>query len=118
MPALLWSGMIFFLCFLPGSKIPKEDWLDMIYFDKIVHAGLYFILFFLLLRIPFQINIKTILLAIICCMLQGIIIELVQGSSWIEHRGFDAWDIVANFFGLMFACTLYYFKLLPVHRNK
>lgn len=118
MPALLWSGMIFFLCFLPGSKIPKEDWLDKIYFDKIVHAGLYFILFFLLLRIPFQINIKTILLAIIFCMVQGIIIELVQGSSWIEHRSFDGLDIVANFFGLMFACTLYYFKLLPVHRNK
>lgn len=34
-------------------------------------------------------------------MVQGIIIELVQGSSWIEHRSFDAWDIVANFFGIV-----------------
>ena len=106
-PAILWSGIIFFLCFLPGSALPKEDWLDKIYFDKIVHAVLYFVLFFLILRI---FTIKTsaaILTATALCIVQGILIELVQGSSWIQHRSFDIWDIAANVFGVIIGIFLF-----------
>ena len=102
-PALLWSGIIFFLCFLPGSALPKEDWLDKIYFDKIVHAGLYFILFLLIVRI-FETKTKSaLIIASLLCIAQGILIEFVQGSSLIDHRSFDIYDIIANVVGVLIA---------------
>ena len=102
-PALLWSGIIFFLCFLPGSALPKEDWLDKIYFDKIVHAGLYFILFLLIVRI-FETKTKSaLIIASLLCIAQGILIEFVQGSSLIDHRSFDVYDIIANVVGVLIA---------------
>ena len=100
-PAILWSGIIFFLCFLPGSALPKEDWLDKIYFDKIVHAVLYFVLFFLIIRIFENKTFTAILTASALCIAQGILIEFVQGSSFIEHRSFDVYDIAANIFGVI-----------------
>jgi VanZ family protein len=106
-PAILWSGIIFFLCFLPGSALPKEDWLDKIYFDKIVHAVLYFVLFFLILRISTIKTSAAILTATALCIVQGILIELVQGSSWIQHRSFDIWDIAANVFGVIIGIFLF-----------
>lgn len=105
-PAILWSGIIFFLCFLPGNDLPKEDWLDKIHFDKIVHATLYFILFLLIIfgikdsQISFK---KQILFTSLICISQGILIEFVQGSSLIQNRSFDVFDIAANCIGVIFA---------------
>jgi len=107
-PALLWSGIIFFLCFLPGSKIPKEDWLDKIYFDKIVHAALYFILFFLITRTAKTPAKPILLLASFLCITQGILIEFIQGSTFIQNRSFDIYDIAANVFGV--AAAFIFFK--------
>jgi VanZ family protein len=108
-PAILWSGIIFFLCFLPGSTLPKEDWLDKIYFDKIVHATLYFILFFLVMyginKASFSFK-QQLIVASTVCVLQGMLIEFVQGSSFIQHRSFDVYDIVANCVGVVFAIML------------
>ena len=105
-PAIVWSGIIFFLCFLPGNTLPKEDWLDKIYFDKIVHAALYFILFLLILygiKQTVLTNQKQLVIAAIFCVCQGILIEYVQGSSFIQYRSFDVFDIVANCAGVGFA---------------
>ena len=104
-PALLWSGIIFLLCFLPGNKLPKEDWLDKIFFDKIVHACLYFVLFFLIIRIFNSKTIGIFLTAALLCITQGVLIEFIQGSSLIQHRSFDIWDIIANVFGV--CCAIF-----------
>lgn len=109
-PALLWSGIIFFLCFLPGSQLPKEDWLDKIYFDKIVHAILYLILFFLIIRIAEKLTKPVLFIASILCITQGILIEFVQGSSLIQNRSFDMYDIVANIIGVLIALTIILFN--------
>ncbi|MCB0508889.1 MAG: VanZ family protein [Bacteroidetes bacterium] len=110
-PALLWSGIIFFLCFLPGSSFPKEDWLDKIYFDKLVHCFLYFVLFLLFLRGFLQQNKKAFFIAAGLCIAQGIFIEIIQGSSLIQHRSFDFYDIAANIFGvflaILFKCNVH-----------
>lgn len=99
-PALLWSGIIFFICFLPGSSLPKAEWLDKIHFDKIVHASSYFILFLLLVNIPKKPNGIFILMAGLLCMAQGILIEFLQGSTLVQNRSFDRWDIAANLTGV------------------
>jgi len=109
-PALLWSGIIFFLCFLPGSQLPKEDWLDKIYFDKIVHAILYLILFFLIIRIAEKLTKPVLFIASILCITEGILIEFVQGSSLIQNRSFDMYDIVANIIGVFIALTIILFN--------
>ncbi|MFN8237180.1 MAG: VanZ family protein [Chitinophagales bacterium] len=102
LPAVLWSAFIFFLCFLPGNKLPEEEWLDKIHFDKIVHLFLYLILFLLIIHArknghttPFY---RT--MAVFICLAQGILIECIQGSSLIEGRSFDVWDIAANAIGV------------------
>ncbi len=109
-PAIIWSGIIFFLCFLPGNNLPKEDWLDKIYFDKIVHATLYFILFYLIIRIAKTPTNTSLLLASFLCILQGILIEFVQGSSFIQNRSFDIYDIAANIFGVLIAFIIIIFS--------
>jgi len=109
-PALLWSGIIFFLCFLPGSALPKEDWLDKIYLDKIVHALLYLILFFLIVRIFENKTTIALLTASVLCVAQGVLIEFVQGSSLIDHRSFDVHDIAANLFGVILGIIVAYIK--------
>ncbi len=102
-PAILWSGIIFFSCFLPGNQLPKEDWLDKIYFDKIVHFCLYLILFFWIIFgfTDSHLSPKKIkIIAISWCLVQGVWIEIMQGSSYIQHRSFDVFDIVANLLGV------------------
>ena len=103
MPAVLWSAFIFFLCFIPGSTLPKEDWLDKIYFDKIVHVFLYLIFFLLIIyaRKENRATVARFIFAGLTCLTQGILIEYIQGSSFIRGRSFDLWDIAANAIGVL-----------------
>lgn len=107
LPAVLWSAFIFFICFLPGDELPKENWLDKIHFDKIVHAGIYIVLFLLLIRIPNNKNKKTIFIAGFICVSQGILIEFIQGTPLIKNRTFDILDIAANIVGVLLAIVVF-----------
>ncbi|MBK9330498.1 MAG: VanZ family protein [Sphingobacteriales bacterium] len=103
LPAVLWSAFIFFLCFIPGSTLPKEDWLDKIHFDKIVHVILYLILFLLIIHAFKQQSVKPshLVAAAFLCLTQGVIIEYIQGTAFIRDRSFDLWDIAANGLGVL-----------------
>ena len=107
-PALLWSGIIFFGCLLPGNDLPKNDFLDKIYFDKITHAFMYFVLFRLMIRgmkndiASIQ---KQIAIAACLCIAQGVLVEFLQGSSLIKNRSFELADIAANVLGVAIAIT-------------
>jgi VanZ family protein len=105
-PALLWSAFIFVLCFIPGNDLPRHPWLEKIYFDKFVHAGLYFIFFILLLRGFKKQGRGRMVLPFLICLGQGILIECLQGSALIQGRSFDIWDIAANIFGVLIAVLL------------
>jgi VanZ family protein len=108
MPATLWSAFIFIVSLIPGNELPKEDWLDKIHFDKIVHAFLYFVFFLLVVRIFTTKGHVAILTASALCITQGILIELLQDSSFIQHRSFDLCDILANIAGVILAMLLNY----------
>lgn len=98
-PAICWTSLVFYLCLLPKSQIPKVTFLDKIYFDKIVHFGFYSImfLFYLLALKPFRYHIAV---SAMVCLFIGITVEFLQGYLPI-HRSFDIWDIVANACGLI-----------------
>ena len=111
-PALLWSGIIFFGCLIPGNDLPKEDFLDKIYFDKIVHAFMYFILLRLIVNgMKGDMLLKRqILIAAVICISQGVVIEFLQGSSLIKNRSFEFMDIIANTTGVILSGAWIYQK--------
>jgi len=106
MPATLWSAFIFIVSLIPGNELPKEDWLDKIHFDKIVHAVFYFTLLLLMIRIPVRITFRVLVIIALLCAAQGILIEFIQGSSLVSGRSFDILDIAANLSGIFIGILL------------
>ena len=87
-----------FLFCLPGSALPKEDWLDKIWFDKWVHIGIFFVLLFLWTR-ALEINtLQGFTIAVIVALLYGLSVEIVQ-DRFIPNRSFDLGDLAADFIG-------------------
>ena len=111
-PAIIWLIISTILFCLPGSALPKETWLDMIWFDKWVHIGLFAIMVTLWCwaysnknQVKSKIRHLFIVLAVIW-LIYGFVIELIQGR-FIPNRDFDLGDIAADavgcFLGLLFS---------------
>jgi VanZ family protein len=97
----------FILFSLPGSSLPKYDWLEIPYLDKYIHAGIFFTLCFTAansLSIINKGNITKAHLYALCFVfiLYGIGIEFYQ-ESFVEGRAFEIADILADGIG----CLLY-----------
>lgn len=96
--ALGWLFIISILFFLPGSALPKENWLDQIYFDKWVHAGLFAVLIFLW-RSSFNLSFSYYnLLLLFWALIYGLLVEFIQ-LYWIPNRSFDLYDVLADMAG-------------------
>lgn len=118
-PGIAWFFLVLFLICLPGSAIPTpETWLNTIYFDKWVHAGLFGILTFLFIYpvsrsvndLSFKIN-KAYKI-VIAAMIWGITTEFIQ-KFFIPGRSFDIFDWFADSFGILSAyawCRKKYLK--------
>jgi VanZ family protein len=86
------------LFFLPGSALPKENWLDQIYFDKWVHIGLFAVLIFLW-RSSFNYKISNYnLILFFTALLYGFMVEVIQ-LYFISNRSFDLYDVAADMTG-------------------
>jgi len=99
--ALVWFIILTILLTLPGSSLPKEDWLDKIWFDKWVHIFLFAILALLFCRSFKNFSgkkLRLFLVIIIGCFFYGIIMEFVQ-KYFIPGRSFDIGDILADGIG-------------------
>jgi VanZ family protein len=95
---IVWFFMMSALFVLPGSSLPKTDWLAKIQLDKIVHFVLFFILSFLFLK-GLMIEKKIqILLLLACSSVYGATVEVIQ-HQFIANRSFDGGDILANMAG-------------------
>lgn len=93
---------------MPGSKIPHEDWFDLLQVDKWVHITLFFILCFLFM-LPIskaqndrKAKLPWLLLVMVPSIAYGVIIEFVQ-RDFIPNRSFDVWDITADIIGCLVA---------------
>ena len=99
LPAIFWLIISTILLTLPGSAMPKEDWLDKIWIDKWAHIGMFFMMVFLWFRgIPKHRNTKikpTIILVTAAAFLYGTGMEFVQ-KYFIVNRSFDMLDISAD----------------------
>lgn len=112
MPAfLLAGGWAFFILILStvgvGMNLPTT-WADIIAWDKLAHAIVYFILTYWLIK-GFQANKlplgKTLLYAAVLASAYGVLMEVVQ-KSFFPNRYFEVLDIIANIVGVI-ACVLW-----------
>lgn len=101
---------------LPGSVFPKDNWLDLVWFDKWVHIGMFAIMAFFLCWGTYKnaVSPKKLLLYFIlsgvACLAYGIVMEFVQ-KNYIPNRSFDVGDIIADgagsLLGVVFSAKVY-----------
>jgi hypothetical protein len=107
LPAMLWALVILILCGIPGKDIPHISLLELLSFDKFVHASIFFVLILLTVRgFSIQTDFSFLatsprLIAFILCVTYGGLLEIMQGTI-IEGRTASIFDFIANTFG----CTM------------
>ncbi len=108
-PGIAWFFLVLFLICLPGNQFPKtDDWLNKIFFDKWVHAGLFGILAFLWM-LPFanttlskNEKVNIVFRIAISVSIWGLTTEYIQ-KFFIPFRNFDLWDWAADSVGAIVA---------------
>lgn len=102
--AISWFIISVILLTLPGSAIPKEDWLGKIWIDKWVHVGMFSVMVYLWCVVVLKQNVENEKLKLIFwivsafCLTYGIGMEFVQ-KYFIPNRSFDVGDIIADAVG-------------------
>jgi surface polysaccharide O-acyltransferase-like enzyme len=105
--AIIWALIIFGLCSMPGHLIPSVNWLELLSFDKFVHASVFFTLVALLeiaVKAHGQ-NKKFNYLYFGLAVLYGGALEIMQATVFSE-RSADWLDMIANSFGCVMALVL------------
>ncbi|MEP6465434.1 MAG: VanZ family protein [Parafilimonas sp.] len=109
-PAIIWFIIANILFLMPGNDVPVVSFLDEIYFDKWVHAGLFCGLTFLT-AYPFlkagNFSKKMLIIISIAYALYGVAIEFMQKYIAIQ-RDFDVHDMLADAVG----CAIGYFACI------
>ncbi len=101
--AIVWTLIIFILCCTPGKYVPTAHWLELLSFDKFVHASIFFTLTFLWLLVGFKKNklsLSFMIFIIIACIGYGGLLEIMQAKVFSERSG-DWLDFIANSFGCL-----------------
>ncbi len=105
-PAIIWALIILILCSTPGNKIPSISWLELISFDKFVHASIFFILNLLSIRSVQYKSFKTAIVFTSICILYGGMLEIAQSYLFYKRSG-DILDFIANSFGCIMAVLFF-----------
>ena len=101
--AITWTIIIFILCCTPGRYIPTTNWLELLSFDKFVHASIFFTLTCLWLVYAFKLNklsLAAMIIVIFCCVAYGGLLEVMQATVFSQRSG-DWLDFIANSFGCL-----------------
>ena len=99
--ALCWTIIIFILCCTPGRFSPTPSWLELLSFDKFVHASIFFglsCLWLVYLYYHHQLTIFSISLTLVLCIAYGGALEIMQATIFSQRSG-DWLDFIANSFG-------------------
>lgn len=110
--ALLWALLILILCGIPGRDIPHISFLELLSFDKFVHASIFLILISLSIR-GFLLQTRFLILqkqakslSLLFCITYGGLLEIMQGTLF-EERSADVYDFIANSFGCIIGLLSY-----------
>lgn len=110
--SILWALIILVLCGLPGKDIPHISFLELLNFDKFVHASIFFVLILLTVRgflmqssfAKLKASAKSS--AFVMCVLYGGSLEIMQGTMF-EGRSASIFDFIANTFGCCMGLLFY-----------
>lgn len=117
--ATIWTLVIFILCSTPGKYVPTAHWLNLISFDKFVHAAMYFILSSLWMSCIISNYFATpskIAIVLFLCVLYGGVLEIMQSKLFSQRSG-DWFDFIANSIGCIIAYMVFKNKKLFKERN-
>lgn len=107
---LAWAVLLlsFYLFFTPGDRLPSISWLDAIYFDKWVHAGLFLVLVWLWCRLLANAawRPQLVVLVALSAIGYGVAVEYIQ-DAWVPYRSFDVLDMLADAAGALLGALLY-----------
>lgn len=104
--AIAWAFVILVLCLMPGKALPEWNWIALLDLDKLVHAGLFFVLAVLLAQ-AFVSNgapLRYIFWACIISIAYGFATEFMQGLDALGRRT-DLNDMIANSTGALLAAA-------------
>jgi glycopeptide antibiotics resistance protein len=103
-PPILWALLIAILCGLPGRDIPHISFLELLSFDKLVHAFIFFVLVLLIqLAVKKTPNKKNAILYALCFSIPyGAMLEIMQQEFFTERTA-DIFDFLANTLGCCLA---------------
>ncbi len=105
---VIWLILICYGLFLPAHELPLKPFLQIPYFDKMVHFTLFFVLCLLLFR-PFKtLQLKQYFLAPLTSIAIGALLELVQHSI-TSSRNSDIFDFLANLSGILASILFYHY---------
>lgn len=109
---LIWALFIMLLCGIPGRDIPHISFLEILSFDKWVHAGVFAVLVIFAIR-GFRLQNKfseikkqAVFCAVGFSIAYGGILEILQGTLF-QDRAADFYDFLANTFGCFVATLIY-----------
>lgn len=108
---LVWALIILALCGMPGKDIPHISFLEILSFDKWVHAGIFFVLVLLMIRgfsrqFPAWPQKAIIFFTLLFAIGYGGALELMQAAVFVE-RSADLYDFIANASGAVLGVLLY-----------
>jgi VanZ family protein len=110
LPGVAWALFILLICGMPGKDIPHISFLEMLSFDKFVHAAIFCILQVLFMhgyhRSGKLLDLKVTLLILSLCIVYGGLLELAQ-QAFFEDRSADLYDFIANSIGAYLGSVIY-----------
>lgn len=109
LPAILWTLLIFFLCFLPAKDIPE---VDVPLIDKWTHFTLFAVFSMLWLASVKRLQTSHYMMVFIAALVTGWFVEFVQGRLPMLGRSQDNMDILADAVGGIIGIVVY----ILIHR--
>ncbi len=107
---VIWLVLICYGLFLPVKELPMKSFLNIPYFDKLVHFILFFVLCLFLFRPIKLLQLKQYIFAPFISITLGAFLELVQHSI-SSSRNSDIFDFLANFSGIMISILFDHFLI-------
>ncbi len=112
--AITWTLLIIAACLLPASEVPK---VRILHIDKVVHVVIFAGFSFLWLWVLVPATFRKGFLVLLCAVLLGYLVELLQDSDLTTGRSFDTKDIVADAIGGAVGIGLFFiFQRMAVRR--
>ncbi|RIH63723.1 hypothetical protein D1164_18390 [Mariniphaga sediminis] len=107
---LIWLALICYGLYIPASGLPKKPFLDIPYFDKIVHFGLFFVFCLFLFR-PFKrLKMNYLFYAPALSLFLAAVLEAVQ-QTISSSRSSDFYDFLANSAGILASAIFFHFLI-------